>query len=83
VRGAEDCFIGIDRSTWIERHDWVGLLLAAVIVVHVGCTGAGNEADPLGASRAAGRPIVRRPRRVISSDAGHVSSMGRARQGDR
>lgn len=35
-RGAEHSFLGIDRLTWIDLHDWVGLLLAAVIVVHVG-----------------------------------------------
>jgi Domain of unknown function (DUF4405) len=47
ARGAERSFLGIDRLTWIDLHDWVGLLLAAVIVVHVGLNLAlGDQADP-------------------------------------
>ena len=34
--GGDHSFLGIDRSTWIDLHDWIGLLLAVVIIVHVG-----------------------------------------------
>lgn len=35
-RGGGASFLGVDRSTWIDLHDWVGLLLVAAIVVHIG-----------------------------------------------
>jgi hypothetical protein len=34
-RGGGREFAGVERHTWVDLHDWVGLTLGAVVVVHL------------------------------------------------
>ncbi len=34
-RGLESVFLGLERHSWIELHDWAAIVLTAAVIVHL------------------------------------------------